>query len=72
VKIPVQEKIAELEGRIAKLEAWTRAIDNTFAQFRTTTTTTTSAPMTPTQEAALDRMWRHFNKTISSLREVFR
>jgi len=54
VKIPVQEKIAELERRIEALErAPTRRTP--------TTTTTTGETFTPMQRWHWDQLWRHFD-----------
>jgi len=64
MKIPIQEKIAELERRIEALEKPQRTT--------TTKTTTTTAPLTPPQEEALSSMWRHFDATFEAMRKVFR
>lgn len=59
MKIPMQEKIAELEQRIIALETqWRR--------------TSTSQPLTPTQEGHLRRMWIKFDEMFSELGKVFR
>jgi hypothetical protein len=65
MKIPIQEKIAELERRIEALEKARRPVT-------TTTTTSTTDPLTPKQEAARDRMWQHFDETFRAMREMFR
>lgn len=67
MKIPLQEKIAELERRIEALEKPGRPVTTTH-----TTTVRRDAPLTPTQEAALDGMWYHFDKMFSALGKVFR
>ncbi len=66
MKITVQEKIAELERRIEALEKPRRS---TVTQ---TTTTSHTAPMTPTQQASLDRMWKHSDGVFDAMRSVFR
>jgi len=66
MKIPIQEKIAELERRIEALEKRKPVVHTTNVHNTTTT------PLTPPQKEALSSMWRHFDATFEAMRKVFK
>lgn len=61
MKIPVQSKIAELEGRIVKLEVAVLSLSPN-----------PSRPVTVQERRQLDAIWKHFDGMFIEMGKLFR
>ncbi len=72
MKITVQDKVAELESRIAALENVVRRMAAAPTVTRTTTVTSDTHVMTEKEKSALDRIWAHFHSAFDEFGKAFR
>lgn len=75
-KMPVQEKIAELERRIEALEKKGRLTDASVVSRTVTTTTTRGTPPLSDEKSKVwsdeSKVWKHFDDIFTKMGQLFR